>query len=84
MRHVETVRRFCEQHPAFSESSVRWLIFNAEKNGLAASGAILRNGRRIILDVDRFFEWLDSRQWYQAGGGCDSTAPASIAAKSSD
>ncbi len=61
-RHVETVRRLCEQNPAFSEASMRWLIFNAEKNGLSASGAILRIGRRILIDVDRFFNWLDSRQ----------------------
>lgn len=72
MRKLYTVRQFAEANPAFSEASLRWLIFNSEpkklknchleSNGLAESGAILRNGRRILIDPERFDAWLRSRQ----------------------
>ena len=29
-------------------------------NGLAASGAIIRRGRKILIDVDRYAAWLAS------------------------
>lgn len=35
---------------------LRWLIFNAEGNGLAP--AICRIGRRVYIDVDGFDAWL--------------------------
>jgi hypothetical protein len=38
----------------------RWLIFNAEENGLER--AIVRVGRRVLIDVDAFNEWLAGRQ----------------------
>lgn len=27
-------------------------------NGLAASGAIIRRGRKVLIDVDKYAEWL--------------------------
>lgn len=65
--HLYTVRQFADTNPAFSESSVRWLVFKAKANGLDESGAILRNGRRVLIDGDKFESWLKSRQ-AQAGG----------------
>lgn len=62
MRTLYTIRQFTAQQPAFSEGSLRWLIFHAEDNGLLAAGAILRNGRRVLIDGERFLKWLDSRQ----------------------
>lgn len=61
-RDLKTVRQFAECNPAFSEASLRWQIAKAKENGLAESGAILRNGRRVLIDADKFFTWLDSRQ----------------------
>jgi hypothetical protein len=60
-RHISTVRQFCDRHPAFPEGGLRWQIFHAESNGLQASGAVLRNGRRVLIDEDRYFRWLDAR-----------------------
>lgn len=62
MRTLLTLRQFAETNPAFSESSLRWQIFNANTNGLTKSGAILRNGRRILIDPEKFHAWIDSRQ----------------------
>lgn len=57
-----TVKDFSRANPAFSEASIRWLIHNADTNGLRESGALLRNGRRILLDDQKFNSWLVSRQ----------------------
>lgn len=62
---LRTVRRFAEERKytgAFSESSIRWQVFNAEANGLAASGAIVRVGRKIFIDPTRYDAWLSQRQ----------------------
>lgn len=71
MISIMSIRQFCEKHPAFTEGGLRYLIFNAadrlnscgEKisgNGLQHSGAILRVGRRVLIDEGAFFEWVRS------------------------
>ena len=60
-RKVSTVKQFCVRNPAFTEGGVRWQIFNEANNGLAKSGAIIRMGRRVLIDEDRFFDWLDKQ-----------------------
>ena len=56
-----TIRQFSQRHPAFPEGGIRHRVFHAESNGLAESGAILRNGRRVLIDEERFFAWLRER-----------------------
>jgi len=56
-----TVKQFSQRHPAFPEGGLRHRIFHAESNGLAESGAIIRNGRRVLIDEERFFAWLRER-----------------------
>ena len=53
-----TVRQFSEKHPAFPEGGLRHRIFHANQNGLEKSGALVRNGRRVLIDEERFFDWL--------------------------
>lgn len=53
-----TVRRFAEQDPNFSANALRWLIFNGASNGLQDSGAIVRIGRRVLIDRERFYTWV--------------------------
>jgi len=55
---LRTVKQFSKAHPAFPEGGLRWRIFHADKNGLAESGAIIRNGRRILIDDEKFFDWI--------------------------
>ncbi len=59
-----TVKQFSKKHPAFPEGGMRWRIFHADKNGLTNSGALIRNGRRILIDEEKFFDWIRS-----GGGG---------------
>lgn len=53
-----TVRQFVERHPAFKIGGLRSLIFNEKANGLAKAGAIVRIGRKVLIDETRFFDWV--------------------------
>lgn len=61
-RNLRTISQFCEQYPAFTQGSVRWHVFNAADNGLDDLGAIVRVGRRVYIDVDLFFKWIEKQQ----------------------
>lgn len=56
-----TVKQLAGQQPSLSEGGIRWDIFNAERNGLATSGAIIRRGRRILINPERYLDWLERR-----------------------
>ncbi|MFO1362563.1 MAG: hypothetical protein U1F45_08810 [Burkholderiales bacterium] len=64
-----TVKQFSQKHRAWSEGSLRWLIFNAEPRmttagltgGNGLQQAIIRIGRRVYLHEERFFVWFESQ-----------------------
>jgi hypothetical protein len=58
MDTIISVSEFSKRHSAFTEPSVRWLIFRSCENGLLESGAIVRLGRRVLIDEELFFEWV--------------------------
>ena len=51
-RTLKTVSQFSNDNPAFTVPSIRWLIFQEKHNGLASSGAIVRIGRKVLIDED--------------------------------
>ncbi len=53
-----TVTQFPTKYPAFTKGGLRFQIFNAETNGLGASGAIVRMGRKILIDEQKYFAWI--------------------------
>ena len=63
-----TVAQFSVAHPAFTQAALRNLIFKAGPrhsskgaipgNGLIEAGAIVRIGRKVLIDEDRFFDWV--------------------------
>lgn len=55
------VRQFSETQPGLTEAALRWDLFNRGTNGLADSGAIIRRGRRILIDPERYLDWLAAR-----------------------
>jgi hypothetical protein len=55
-RRLVTIRQQSERCPAFTESSLRSLIFHSKANGLEA--AVVRIGRRVLIDTDEFDRWL--------------------------
>lgn len=67
-RTLLTIKHFSDKHPAFTQGSLRFLIFNAESRhtsrGLIAGNglhvALVRLGRKVMIDESRFFDWLDA------------------------
>jgi hypothetical protein len=55
-----TVNQATAKYPFSSHASMRYNIFNAEKNGLHK--AILRVGRKVLIDEEKFLEWLESHR----------------------
>ena len=62
MPTLSTVNQFTTKQPAFTLGGLRSLIFNEDTNGLAKSGAIVRIGRKILIDDTKFFAWIESQQ----------------------
>lgn len=56
-RRLRTVSQFASEQP-FTEPQLRWWIFQAENNGMAGAGAIVRVGRRVYIDADGFDRWI--------------------------
>lgn len=56
-RNLKSVPQFASQ-TAFTPGQLRWWIFNSATNGLDSAGAIVRVGRRVYIDADRFDAWL--------------------------
>lgn len=59
-RRLIPVAKWREFHPWPSEGGLRHLIFYAKTNGFDA--VVRRAGRRVLIDEQAFFAWLDSRQ----------------------
>lgn len=60
MKNYLTVKQTPTKFPAFTEPGLRWLIFNADKNGL--SQAIVRIGRKVLIDEEAFLSWIDMQR----------------------
>ena len=70
-RQLSTIPLFSERYLIFSPSALRNLVFKAEEregangkipgNGLLEAGAIVRIGRKVLIDEDKFFEWVDAQ-----------------------
>jgi hypothetical protein len=56
-----TVSQLCDKHRAFKTGGLRALIFNEDSNGLAKSGAIVRIGRKVLIDETKFFAWVEAQ-----------------------
>ena len=57
----QTIKQFCQRNPAFTDGGIRHNIFFEKTNGLKESGAIVRNGGRILIHEERFFAWIEKR-----------------------
>ena len=74
-RRIATVSKL-PQLPGYdwlTEPALRHLLFEAKSrkasrgriipgNGLEEAGAIIRVGRRVLIDLDRFDSWLDGHR----------------------
>lgn len=61
MSNIFTVEQAANEIPALTEPAIRWHLFNRELNGLTKSGAVIKVGRRVLLDLPKYIEWLKSQ-----------------------
>lgn len=69
-RTLLTVRQFSDKHPAFTQGAIRNLIFLAESRktsrgtiqGNGLNIALVRIGRKLLIDEAKFFQWIDEQQ----------------------
>ena len=55
-----TVNQVTQHFPAFSEKTLRWWIFNAERNSFDT--CLIRIGSRIYIERDKFIAWLEEHR----------------------
>lgn len=64
LEQLRTVRRLAEElaSSGITQASIRWAVFNRERNGLEGSGAIIRppGTRRVLIDLRRYEDWFRS------------------------
>lgn len=53
-----TVKLFCEKHNFIKAGGLRNLIFFKDSNGLLKSGAILKLGRKVLIDEEKLLNWI--------------------------
>lgn len=55
-----TTKKLSTIEDAFSESAIRWHVFNARRNGLEPH--IRRIGRKVLINVAGFREWIANHE----------------------
>lgn len=61
---LRTVKQLAATNPAFTEGSLRWLIFNAHSNGLADAVVRIGDSQRpkVLINVPVFNRWLETQR----------------------
>ncbi len=54
-----TVNDFCRRYSAFKVGGVRNLLFHRDTNGLASSKAVVKVGNKVLINVEKFHEWVE-------------------------
>lgn len=54
-----SVAQMSERYPAFSQGSLRWLIFNGEINGFKK--VIRKIGRKVVLSLSEFRRFIEEQ-----------------------
>ena len=56
---IHTVQTLADAEPAFNEGGIRWTIFQ-HKQDLIDYGAIFYNGKKLLIDREKFIAYLKS------------------------
>lgn len=54
-----TVKQFSKEHPAFSEGSIRWLLF---KDQVFRQKCVRKMGRRVLLSEDDVLNFVNAQK----------------------
>lgn len=64
---LKTIPQFCNDNPAFTTGGIRHIQFTKEKE-LAQSGAVVRFGRKLLIDEQKFLDFVRSGGAAQIAG----------------
>ena len=56
---IHTVQTLANSEPALNEGGIRWTIFQ-HKSELLEAGAIFFSGKKLMIDRDRYIDFLKS------------------------
>ena len=59
--NLKMAHQLAEGHEGLSVDGIRKDVSNAQTNGLEASGALIRRGRRVLIDEDIYIDWMRKR-----------------------
>jgi hypothetical protein len=57
-----TVQQYVAAHPYYSMASFRWILFGRHTNGLAKAGAVIKIGKKILIDPERVEAWENDQR----------------------
>lgn len=60
-----TVKQFSKEHPAFTEGSIRWLLF---KDSDFRQKCVRKMGRRVLLNEEDTLNFINAQR--EGGGPC--------------
>ena len=58
---LKTVKQFVSDNPAFTYGGMRKLINFETINGMKSSGAVVRIGRKVFIDTNKFYNWIQTQ-----------------------
>ncbi len=66
--NILTIKQLANRYPAFTEGSLRWLIFNSKNRkstkktikGNGFDSVLIRIGKRVLIDEKKFLMWVDA------------------------
>ena len=62
IKRIAPPKNVPEHYPAgaFTESSIRYMIFTAESTGF--DSCLIRLGKKVLIDLDQMDSWLESQR----------------------
>ncbi len=60
LENLFTVKQVAETSPAFSEASIRWLIFNRKQNGF--DEVLVKVGGRVYIDARKLDSFIEKHR----------------------
>lgn len=58
---LTTIKEFVRKYPSFREGGVRSHLRHRQSNGLLAQGAVIEDGRKLLIHESRYGRWLLER-----------------------
>lgn len=58
---LKMAHQLAESHEGLSVDGIRKDVSRAKENGLEQSGAIIRRGRRVLIDEALYIDWMRKR-----------------------